>query len=108
MAAATTFIFLKHLADCFPDAACIVGEVEDPDKALTADEREIRKRRLQFYLRNGYRETGVKARVRGAYFRILEVPTGKMHSDAQILHAYKELYRSFFPKLWFYTRFRVW
>ena len=101
-------IFLKRLADCFPDAGCIVGEVEDPDKALTADEREIRERRLRFYLRNGYRETGVKARVRGADFRILEVPTGKMHSDAQILHAYKELYRSFFPKLWFYTRFRVW
>ena len=100
-------LFLQKLGDCFDDAACILGEVEDPDKAADAEERALRERRMQFYLRSGYRKTGVTARVFGVDFRLLEVPCGREHTDGEVRAVYTELYRSIFPPLIFRTQFSL-
>lgn len=100
-------IFLQQLADCVKDADCVVGEVEDPDKAEDKETRIIRERRLQFYLRSGYRKTELTSNVFGVDYRILEVPTASVHTTEELRTAYTELYRSTLPGFFFRTQFRV-
>ena len=99
--------FLKQLAGCLRDAACIVGEVEDPDKAGSDEERLVRERRLQFYLRSGYRKTDVVSRVFGVDFRVLEVPTGTEHTSEELYRIYSDIYRGIFPFSIFEEQFRA-
>lgn len=100
-------IFLKQLAECLQDAACIVGEVEDPDKAGSLEERSVRERRLQFYLRSGYKMTDVISRVFGVDFRVLEVPTSTEHTSGELCRIYSEIYRGIFPPPMFETKFEA-
>lgn len=100
-------LFLGQLAECLAGADCVVGEVEDPDKGRDAEDRATRERRLQFYLRAGYRETELRACVFGAYYRILEVPTGRSHSTDELRQAYTALYQSVLPGIFFRTQFQV-
>lgn len=99
--------FLRELAACLAGADCVVGEVEDPDRASDDETRALRERRLRFYLRSGYRKTELTSRVFGADYRILEVPTGKTHTTEQLRAVYTELYRNILPGLFFRTQFRV-
>ena len=100
-------IFLRMLAECFPGTDCILGEVEDPERAATDEERQLRERRVEFYRRSGYRITDVKATVFGVEFRLVEVPVGREHSDEELREIYTELYRLIFPPLIFRTQVRV-
>ena len=85
-------LFLRQLADWIEGADCIVIEVEDPGAAKEEEDRILRERRLQFYLRNGCRLAGVRARVFGVDYQILEVPTGREHTREEIAEIYTELY----------------
>ncbi len=100
-------LFLRQLADCLSDADCVVGEVEDPDKAADPEDRELRERRLQFYLRSGYRKTELTACVFGVDYRILEVPVSAPHTADELRSIYTELYRSILPEIFFRKQFRV-
>lgn len=101
-------VFLRQLADCLQGADCVVVEVEDPDAARDEEGRILRERRIQFYLRNGYRPTGVRARVFGVDYRILEVPTGREHRTEEIAGIYKELYGSILHDPIFRSQITVW
>ena len=100
-------VFLRQLAACLTEADCVVGEVEDPDKAEDEAERALRERRLRFYLRAGYRRTDLTARVFGADYRILEVPTSRDHSPDELRTVYTGLYRAILPAPFMKTQFRV-
>ena len=99
--------FLHQLAVCFAEADCVIGEVEDPDKAPDEDTRALRERRLQFYQRNGYIKTDLTSVVFGADYRILEVPVTVSHTTEELRSIYTELYRNIFPPLFFRTQFKV-
>ena len=100
-------VFLRQLADCLVDADCVVGEVEDPDKAKDEDTRSLRKRRLQFYLRNGYLKTDLTSVVFGADYRILEVPVGSPHTTDELRSIYTDIYRSILSPIFFKTQYRT-
>ena len=100
-------IFLQQLADHLRGADCVVGEVEDPDMAADEETRTQRDRRMQFYLRAGYRRTELTSSVFGVAYRILEVPTGREHTTEELREIYTELYRSILPGVFFLTQFRV-
>ena len=100
-------VFLRQLAACLTEADCVVGEVEDPDKAEDEAERALRERRLRFYLRAGYRRTDLTARVFGADYRILEVPTARDHTPDELRAVYTALYRAILPAPFMKTQFRV-
>ena len=68
-------------------------EVDDPDLAPDALERERRNRRLDFYLRNGMADTSVRAAVYGARFRVLSMPVGEKPSPGRTAALYEALYR---------------
>ena len=97
-------LFLQQLSECIRGANCIVGEVEDPDRAGNESDRELQARRLQFYLRSGYRETGLSCKLFGVNYRILEVPTAEEHTTEELRTAYTELYRSMLPAVLFLTQ----
>lgn len=100
-------VFLRRLTAWLKDADCVMVEVEDPDRAKDEESRTTRERRLQFYLRGGWRETELSSVVFGAEYRILEIPTAKAHSAAQLRAIYTELYQSVLPPLFFRTQFSV-
>lgn len=98
-------VFLKGLS--IPGAECVIGEVEDPDKAKDEEDRTQRERRLQFYLRSGYRRTGVTSCVFGVDYRILEVPTGEWHDDSVITAFYTAVYKKLLPAPFYERKFQI-
>ena len=79
-------------------AGTVLLEADDPDAAREEEERTVRERRLAFYRRNGLAETGVRAEVFGAVYRILIVPNGeRFPDDGETAEDYRTLYRSFLP-----------
>lgn len=76
---------------------CVLLEVDDPACADTPEEADIRNRRLSFYLRNGLRDTDVKATVYGVQFKILTLPVGSQLSREEVKRKYAALYRSLLP-----------
>ena len=72
-------------------------EVDDPDRADDCEERALRRRRLAFYLRNGLYDTGARATVYGAAFRILALPGGETVDAEQARGVYAALYKAILP-----------
>lgn len=88
--------FLRALSDQVLDGAdCVLLEVDDPDFAEDAEERALRERRLHFYLKNGLRDTGLRAHVFGVQYRVLEIALHAPHTREQARQVYEALYRSF-------------
>ena len=75
----------------------VLLEVDDPACADTPAEKDIRDRRLAFYLRNGLRDTGVAATVFGVRFLLLALPVGNPVSRQEVRRKYAALYRSLLP-----------
>ena len=100
-------IFLRQLSACLAGADCVVGEVEDPDEAEDEQTRALRERRLQFYLRNGCRQTGLRSFVFGVHYRILEVPVAREHTADELRAVYTEIYQTLLPAPFFRKHFRV-
>lgn len=90
--------FIKLLKEKFADANSVIGEVENPDYADDDDIRNLRKRRINFYLRNGLTDTGLKARTFGVEYLILEMDLGKTHTNDDIKDLYQKEYHSILPE----------
>ena len=79
------------------DMDCVLLEVDDPAFAPDPAELETRRRRLDFYLRNGLTDTSVTATVYGADFRILALPVGAPLAPGETRRVYGALYRAMMP-----------
>lgn len=91
--------FLKELCgSLLREASCILVEVDDPAFADSDEEKSVREHRLRFYLKNGLRNTGVKACTFGADFLILSFSgdESRIREDAGAF--YSRIYRSILPK----------
>lgn len=75
----------------------VLLEVDDPACAGDAPERDIRDRRLHFYLRNGLKDTSVTAVVFGVQFRVLALPVGPCPHPDETRRMYAALYRAVMP-----------
>ena len=95
--------FLKELCIRFREVSCVLLEVDDPDAAGSEEEKAVCIRRLHFYLKNGLRDTGARARTFGADYRIMEFPEGEAHDSAEAGRIYAGIYRSVLPG-WLFTR----
>ncbi len=89
--------FLEMLYGQLSDAEMVICEAETPD-GTTGEELETRNRRIDFYLRNRYIDTGVKATAFGVDFVLLELDTEKKHDRVKVREYYLKLYRSFLPE----------
>ncbi|MBQ9031298.1 MAG: GNAT family N-acetyltransferase [Parasporobacterium sp.] len=98
---------LEQLANLISDASSMIAEVEDPDYAPDRKEKLERERRLRVYLRNGYRETGVTARVFGVDYLLLEVFATGPHPDEEIRGIYSEIYKGMVPAPMYQTFVKI-
>lgn len=89
--------FLKHIAAKFQSANSVVGEVEDPDCAHNEEDKKLQHRRLNFYLRNGYRDTGVRVKLFDVNYIVLELDNGRGHTKEELCKIYKAHYRAILP-----------
>ncbi len=80
----------KHL-DC-----PILLEVDDPEFALDEKEKEIRTRRINFYLRNGCEMTDLKTYVYEADFKIMSI-NHSLNID-KVRDSIDKLYKTIFTK----------
>ncbi len=81
-------VFLNRLSKMLSEAECVICEVDDPDAENDPDKNILCFKRLQFYLCNGFRETGVTSTVFGAEFRILVTSGTTVHDDKEIARIY--------------------
>lgn len=84
--------FLTHIKDTLADYQGLLLEVEDPEKALNADDLRIRQARISLYTRLGARVTGVRSRVDSVDFRILYMPLSAPADDQTVADALVSLY----------------
>ena len=89
--------FLRQLYDKVCDVEAVLCEVETVD-GISGNENIIRNRRISFYLRNRFIETGVNASSFGVDFMLLELDLGRKHGKDEIRKYYSLLYRSFLPE----------
>jgi len=76
---------------------CVLFESEDPDDGKNDEDRNVRDRRIRFYLHNGLVETGVRTIVWHVHYRILALPVGRIPSDSEIREIYDGIYRAILP-----------
>ena len=90
-------IFVKLLYDHIDSAGSFIIEVEDPDYARDDEDRKLRIRRMDFYLRNGCFDTGVRTKCFGVEFIILKMGKEKLEKQ-KCWEAYSSIYRAILPK----------
>jgi len=74
--------FLQEIKEVFKDESGIIIEAENPQFAEDNNDEILRKRRINFYLRNGCVPTGVWARAAGVEYVIVYIPCQKeMHTE---------------------------
>lgn len=78
---------LKHLRGIYPGKAIII-EIEDPD--FPCDDREKRQRRREFYMRNGFFQTGMRISFFGVRMEILS--TDSSTGEKELFELYRLCY----------------
>lgn len=99
--------FLRMLVPHLSSADSIIGEVEDPAFAADKDEYLLQTRRLQFYMRNGFRPTGVQVYVFGVHYLLIEMEHGKAHTDQEIRELYRQHYLAMLPEEMYRENVRI-
>lgn len=89
--------FLQRIPAYLEDYPRILAEAEAPESAKTEEEKEIRNRRIAFYLRSGLKDTGLRPRAFGVDFIILWFPNTPVPKAEEARTVYENLYRSFLP-----------
>lgn len=90
--------FLNLLKDFLTQYSLVICEVENPDYS-TGDERVIRNKRIDFYLRNGFIKTDLTAKVFGVDYNLLVYNSDKNHSNDEIKLSYRKIYTNFLSRL---------
>lgn len=99
--------FLDLIGQKFADSDSVIGEVEDPDYAETDELRGLQERRMNFYIRNGYINTGIKIELYNVNYIVFEMNLGKNHDRADVARLYETHYRALLPEDIFKDKFRM-
>lgn len=91
-------VFLEKLAEYYGEAHSVIGEVEDPDCSENEQERILQTRRYDFYMRNGYVDTGVRVILFGVHYRVIELKLNETHTESRIKELYKKHYKAMLTK----------
>ena len=89
---------LRLLKEQLAGAQSVVAEVEDPAQAETAAEKELRERRLRFYLRNGFADPDVRFVTFGVPYQVIELVLDAPHSPEEVRELYRAHYRAMLPE----------
>lgn len=89
---------IELLAQKLVDANSILVEVENPEYATDDSDRKLKTGRVNFYMRNGFRDTNVRAVCFGVPFCIIAYGNGDVKSEEEIKELYKQHYKAMLPK----------
>ena len=89
---------LKSLSDYLSQACLVIGEVEDSDYTEDKELKELQKRRIEFYKRNGCRDTGLRVRCFGVPFIILETEGSASVGKDALWVTYQSFYKVVLPR----------
>jgi len=89
--------FLSMLKEITAEAEYFLCESENPDYSKDEKECSLMQRRINFYLRSGFTDTGVTVKLFGVEYRILEFI--KTHDSSDVRKSYDSIYRSILPAL---------
>ena len=92
-------IFLPRLLNAYANTPGMLLEVEDPVFSTSPAEKELRIRRIRFYLRAGIVETPLRAQVYGVAYRILAWTPQKSMSSQDLLTHLDTVYKALFSSL---------
>lgn len=90
-------IFLEGMKENFSYLNGILLETEDPDAAPEDEEKKLRNRRNDFYLRNGARFTSISSSLYHVPFHILYISTGNDPGDIVLREHLEAIYRFMLP-----------
>ena len=79
------------------DKAGIIIECETPDSAKNEDAWDLRKRRIDFYLRTGAEKSPARWRLFGVDYAVLWIPTSPKHSQPDVTFDLASLYSLSLP-----------
>ena len=84
--------FMTSIQEYWNEKSGIIIECETPDTAKTENEKALRKRRIDFYVRNGAETTTVKWRLFGVHYTVLWLPAQQDHTQIDVVADLKRLY----------------
>lgn len=76
----------------------IFGEVEDPEYTKDEAQKSLQTRRLNFYLRNSCKDTGLRVNCFGVKYIILEAGKTHFKDKDEVWNLYERFYKSFLPE----------
>ena len=88
---------LSIINDRLENADRIFGEVENPAYTENESQRNLQTRRLNFYLRNGCQDTGLRVDCFGVKYIILEAGKNHFKDKDEVWTLYEKFYRTFLP-----------
>ncbi len=95
-----TIEYIKKTSPIFKNG--FLAEIEDPDYAKTEEEKIIRQKRQNFYLKNGFYETDITSICFDVNFRIIYLPYNNEIFSNDILKTELDLiYKSIFPEKYY-------
>ena len=89
---------LGIIDDYLETADRIFGEVENPDYTEDEEQKKLQTRRLNFYLRNSCRDTGLRVNCFGVNYIILEAGKTQFKDKDEAWNLYERFYKSFLPE----------
>jgi len=89
---------LSIIDEHLKNAERIFGEVEDPVYTEDESQNALQKRRLNFYLRNNCRDTGLRVDCFGVKYIILEAGKSHFENKDEAWNLYEKFYRCFLPE----------
>jgi len=99
-------IFLEQLKNYYSGWRAVLLECESECTAPNQEKFLTRKRRIDFYIRNGCLRTGVKSSLFGVEYEILCLPLNDQQSDSAA--ELKEIYQMMFPASVMKEKVRLW
>ncbi len=95
--------FLNELFGTLDDPELLICEAEYPENAGDT----VKQRRVDFYLRNGFSDPGVRSRLFGVEYKVLIACEKNPRTPDEVRRAYSVIYRSFLPFPLFCTQLRL-
>ena len=86
---------LNIIDDYLETADRIFGEVEDPKYTEDKEQKNLQTRRLNFYIRNNCRDTGLRVNCFGVNYIILEAGKNHFKDKDEAWKLYERFYKSF-------------
>ncbi len=100
-------VLMDQIAKRYGEYRAVMLDVEDPLYAEDEAEKRHRRKRVRFYLKNGFRKTRVKSHVYGVDYVIMVRDLSAQTGDEEILEAAKTLYHSMARPGSFPDKYRV-